>query len=795
MLTPAQQVAAIFTGLSEDQKVEAVGRYSSVSNATADDLSRLESFFDPTVTSFTRKIILTGASCAAILYYEEGHFKVLSAPSMTMGSNNVTLIVGHEGDALAHTTPISIRADKAVLDILVLAMKPTEGTAALEDLMAQHKVTEFFPNDEDNGPATEFPFPTVGDVALATIFNEAHVARVPMLIPLPMGHGIDFVSITDVGGVAALITKLQAISPVLAEWAQCVVNAKHYFGGKSLSDNHFDIPEVYFEGIDATGLLWGSIITRSSRVPMTSTESQAIFRRIEEAKKTNMDHYFNLHPEIYEPLWKAITPQVNHIAEPTPVQVSPQVVKTQSRSDKQDEIRLLKGKTITSLLLVRESTNSDGAPIYFPGEINESFEDILPESPRNACKEYLQLIRSEVETMKDSPKDGALSFVVRFPWAAINVSFASALQKGHWSDQPVQTENAAPGQNLGILTFAPSHTESADYKRQWEETNAVLGEDMVEIDATHRTKVSIKLYDGGKILTYNHLMATIANLFAALQMADKPDQASDAVIFNNLREVFSLLAQPSMRDWIERSSARGGPGEHLPYALALEIHTSFIKLVAFATNRDWVRAAINNVEIPESALKYYQSSHIDLLRKLNTACAGDSLGNYASPPSTWAPNQRPKEQLAKKSLKTGDSVSPGGTRAGGPNNTNNRPANDSATSYGLITSPQNIRYGPQLSSGQKVCLPFIRAGDRCTFGRECPNAHLNAKYSTVPELRALDNWVVSTPGVAWTRKPAKLVAASREHHPPASRVSFNTNGNRAPPPTANRTQNNNNSQG
>jgi hypothetical protein len=108
----------------------------------------------------------------------------------------------------------------------------------------------------------------------------------------------------------------------------------------------------------------------------------------------------------------------------------PQVVKTQSRSDKQDEIRLLKkGKTITSLLLVRESTNSDGAPTSFRGEINESFEDILPESPRNACKEYLQLIRSEIEAMKDSPRDGALIFVLRFPWAAVNVSFASALQK------------------------------------------------------------------------------------------------------------------------------------------------------------------------------------------------------------------------------------------------------------------------------------------------------------------------------------------------------------------------------
>jgi hypothetical protein len=105
-----------------------------------EDLSRLQSFFDPNLTSFTRKIIRTEASCAAILYFEESHFKVLSAPSMTMGPDNVTLIVGHAGDTLVHTIPVSInKADMAVLDILVLAMKPTEETTAFKDVMEGHR--------------------------------------------------------------------------------------------------------------------------------------------------------------------------------------------------------------------------------------------------------------------------------------------------------------------------------------------------------------------------------------------------------------------------------------------------------------------------------------------------------------------------------------------------------------------------------------------------------------------------------------------------------------------------------
>jgi hypothetical protein len=243
---------------------------------------------------------------------------------------------------------------------------------------------------------------------------------------------------------------------------------------------------------------------------------------------------------------------------------------------------VLKGKTIKSLLLARHSINVDGECIYVSGEIDEASADTLLETPRNACKEYLQLIRAKVKVMKGSPTKGALSYVMRFPWAAINVAFASAFQKGQWTDQPLLSESAALGQNLGFLTFSPSHTGSADYKRQWDETNVIRGEDMVDVDTTQSTKISVQQFKGGKITMHSHLMATIANLYVTLKVAKKPGQASEALIFTSLTEVFSLLAQTNMRDWIERSSFRGGPGEHLPYALALKIHTSLLPLVTFA---------------------------------------------------------------------------------------------------------------------------------------------------------------------------------------------------------------------
>jgi hypothetical protein len=77
---------------------------------------------------------------------------------------------------------------------------------------------------------------------------------------------------------------------------------------------------------------------------------------------------------------------------------------------------------------------ADGEPILIPGEIDESFEDTLCETPPNDCKDYLQLFLSKIEHMKDAlSANSALSYMTRFPWAVINVAFSLPLQKGQWS--------------------------------------------------------------------------------------------------------------------------------------------------------------------------------------------------------------------------------------------------------------------------------------------------------------------------------------------------------------------------
>jgi hypothetical protein len=294
---------------------------------------------------------------------------------MTVGPNNAAFIVEHKGDTLVHTSLVCINVDKAVLDVFVLAFKPANGGAALEELMAQPKATDILISKDDNITECDFPFPDMGEVPLATVFANAHVARVPVVIPLPMGHGIKCVSMTDPGAIATMISKLQAITPMYGEWAQAFIQAVNYFHKKSLTSGDLDIPQEFFTGIDSTNNLQGSIITKSSRVTAMTIEGKVIYRCINEAKKVNMDRWFTNHPDIYQNLLSTITPHVA-MSPVLPVQVSPQAPKaTQSRADKQDEYRVLKGKTITSLLLTRHSINADGECIYISGEIYEAFED------------------------------------------------------------------------------------------------------------------------------------------------------------------------------------------------------------------------------------------------------------------------------------------------------------------------------------------------------------------------------------------------------------------------------------
>jgi hypothetical protein len=217
------------------------------------------------------------------LYYEDRKFHLLSSPLLVVGPDNTVLIVGHDGDSLAHTMPVSIKASNAVLDVLALVFPLIVRTAALENLMAHNTIIDLIANKEP------FPFPVTEEGDAALVFVGIHVARIPLLIPLPMGHAMDSVALDNTEGIDEMIAKLMAISPTYAKWAQSMVYTGKHFDNKSLSVETLAVPEIYFDGIHFTALLCGSINTKSSRVDVTSTKSKAVLTRIKAAKKTNME--------------------------------------------------------------------------------------------------------------------------------------------------------------------------------------------------------------------------------------------------------------------------------------------------------------------------------------------------------------------------------------------------------------------------------------------------------------------------------------------------------------------------
>jgi hypothetical protein len=207
MLTPSKQCSLAFLSLLSTQKELAAGRFSALQAPTNDDTDCVSSYFDRDMTTTTRKFILGTSSL--ILFLENRVFKVISSPSMTISCDSRQTITGHFGDKLLHPNPISISGDAATLDVLVVAKKSIDGTSVLDALMATtNSVTvTIVSEDPDTTPIT-FPFPQMGaDEDPMVTFENYYISRLPVAVPLPMGHGIDPVSIDDEEAIEPFFVK------------------------------------------------------------------------------------------------------------------------------------------------------------------------------------------------------------------------------------------------------------------------------------------------------------------------------------------------------------------------------------------------------------------------------------------------------------------------------------------------------------------------------------------------------------------------------------------------------------
>jgi hypothetical protein len=193
-----------------------------------------------------------------------------------------------------------------------------------------------------------------------------------------------------------------------------------------------------------------------------------------------------------------------------------------------------------------------------------------------------------------------------------------------------------------------------------------------------------------------------------------------------------------MKQWADCFS-HGTRGEHLAYSLILDLHDSWIHLARFVTNPKYICAVLNNEKIPATALTFYKATHSSVISKWQKAVASDTLGPYVSPLSAWV-SPKAKEQT-KKTPKHNESSTPGGSfkgqsGSGGPPDRcqpGSARAPGSDPTFGMITAPDSVRNGPQLSSSKRLGLAFARKGKSCNQGYNC-HQHATARTASIPDL-------------------------------------------------------------
>jgi hypothetical protein len=187
-------------------------------------------------------------------------------------------------------------------------------------------------------------------------------------------------------------------------------------------------------------------------------------------------------------------------------------------------------------------------------------------------------------------------------------------------------------------------------------------------------------------------------------------------------------------------------------------------MAQFATNANWGRAALEGTPIPASTLEGFQHLRAVVINNWNKFSQASNLGPYLSPSSIWVSPKVAKES-AKKAAKTSESASPGSQQAKttalaqSATPTRNAAPPGPNSEIGMVVVPDNIRSGPQLPTGKRLCLFFSGKGRRCTNGYNCPNAHVTLTKASIPELQAIERWVDNTPNVTWSSgRPHRLGA-------------------------------------
>jgi hypothetical protein len=713
---------------------------------------------------------------------------------MALHDSGLEIFIGHDGNHLFHPTPISILVKDAtshVLALLNISDDPTD-PSALHALGAENYIPETLIDTEANEDGelvhnVTFPFPVDLDGVL-TNQDQYKLAALPIAIPLPSGHSLESVSLTDEPSLTAFLEQLQDVSQKHAEWAAAIVLSTQLYAGRSIHLHEPTVPLAFLEGLTVDEFK-DDIFVIASPVTASSLEGRNLLQRTTAVRNVNIDRWFEANPDIYGQHARRYAIEANPNSAPSPNATASPIV-YESLKDRSAKHNIARARTITQLLLAREGTNANGDKIIIPGTVSSTFEDAVNDTAPRALRYLTEQVVS-IAQEKNGSMDMADRLMTNFPLVVLTPSFVATALNGYWSVLPLAQETATVGNNLSFFSFAPVPTNTAEHKRQLDESTTVLNEDLVGVSTNQRTKATLQLYSGGLFRTHHDLLQGIANSTVILKVLDAPDQ-EPAIFTTALRQLFQCLSDATVSRWAT-TFARRPEGRHLPYALALEINNNiFVQLTKFATNSKWTKAVLEGTEIPATALTDFRSMFDITVNNWRKVASTDSLSHYSSPPSTYI-NPEVAKEAAKKAAKTSDTSSPSSKPTGRTGNTPHqqstpsRPAARDPT-FGMIIAPDNIRHGPQLPSGKRLCLHFAVQGKACTNGYNCTNAHVTLNRASIPDLKAIERWVTDTTQVEWAvGRPKRLGEASSARTPESPQVSP-TPAQVSPPAAANGNQ-------
>jgi hypothetical protein len=793
LANPKALQALVLQQLSPFDLKDALGTFSSSEAASlkaVDDVSHPVNIYFANETDDDRVFLAASGTVPAFLYSEEGKVMILSNPKGGFDKEGKHVIIGHNGDSLVQVCPVSIPA--RLFKANTYGFLPSSLLLSVPHLMDAEAVA-------DKIVLVEEVDVTIPSIPTFPDDNVAHFALLPILVPLPFGHGIE-------GGTPLDSLELQEnlilIHPMLAHWRTSMMYVHANYQG-SVS-NAAGVDDVMLHDIPA-GMTFSPSQDPGTATLLapTSDEGKAVSKELERIQTQNFALWFQFHreevlqasPFLQQLLTPALPAPVPHPYAPlAPVPVAA----TLTTADVQASHRATRTKVLWQLFGILKVTDpATGLSTLELPELAPDLVTLVQESSmQHAAQPMLSSIRQYCTKRREESRD-VMFRQTDFPMGAMSMTLLGLIRTCQVRTEPISARGGIVDASWSPFNLLIPDIDSPEYLRTEAATKQVILEIQNNEPNTKRTRTTHAVYEGGKQSELGHVTGAYANLDCLLSWAYKHvnpvtfGQPHDLPVFLvKLRQLFDMLTHHGFEQWFATWKTHA---PWLAHALLIDLHTIFRTMAAFATNSVNIAAVMEQRPISSDLLALYEGQVEAALSRYTDAMTTTTLVSYHAEPMTYArfgpsKEKMPIQNLAKVTRRDSrDSPMSEGRPSNSHQSNMSRPssqdrnrANSQSTQRAATTngpSPLNgciiIANGvnpgrpPALSDNKVLCYQHMAAGVECNYGMNCQYAHRQyPNIGSFPDRRVFEEWVYHTPGVSWAPGYGPRPSGNRSPPPP-----------------------------